>query len=69
MGWSWPRRRTVSLPAPGEGRGAAKHMLERSSAVKDADDKHGATGARRLRYVPTYMLRGLQMLLDFDPLD
>lgn len=44
-------------------------MLERSSAVKDADDKHGATGARRLRYVPTYMLRGLQMLLDFDPLD
>jgi hypothetical protein len=42
-------------------------MLERTSAIRIADDKHGPAGARRFRYVPTYMLRGLQALyLELD---
>jgi len=50
-----------------EGRIAVQRMLERTSAIRIADDKHGPAGARRFRYVPTYMLRGLQALyLELD---
>ncbi|MGH8979220.1 MAG: cytochrome P450, partial [Acidimicrobiia bacterium] len=50
-----------------EGRVAVQRTLERTSGIRIADDKHGPTGARRFRYVPTYMLRGLQALyLELD---
>jgi cytochrome P450 len=50
-----------------EGRVAVQRMLERTAGIRIADDKHGPAGARRFRYVPTYMLRGLQALhLDLD---
>jgi cytochrome P450 family 150 subfamily A5 len=50
-----------------EGRVAVQRMLERASGIRIADDKHGPAGARRFRYVPTYMLRGLQALyLELD---
>ena len=51
-----------------EGRVAVQRMLERTSGIRIADDKHGPADARRFRYVPTYMLRGLQALyLELDP--
>ena len=50
-----------------EGRVAVQRMLERTSRIRVAEDEHGPVGARRFRYVPTYMLRGLQALhLDLD---
>ena len=43
-------------------------MLERTSAIRISDEQHGPAGERRFRYVPTYMLRGVQALhLEFDP--
>ena len=53
--------------ARAEGRIALQRMLERTTGIRVSDDKHGAAGERRYRYVPTYMIRGLQALhLDFD---
>jgi cytochrome P450 len=50
-----------------EGRVAVQRMLERIARIRIANDKHGPAGARRFRYVPTYMLRGLQALyLELD---
>ena len=35
--------------------------------IRVSDGEHGPAGERRYRYVPTYMIRGLQALhLDFD---
>jgi cytochrome P450 len=45
-----------------EARIAVQRMLERTSGIRICDEQHGAAGARRYRYVPTYMLRGLQAL-------
>jgi cytochrome P450 len=53
-----------------EARIAVQRMLERTSGIRIADEHHGPAGARRFRYVPTYMLRGLQALhLEFEPED
>jgi len=50
-----------------EGRVAVQRMLERTSAIRISADEHGPADARRYRYVPTYMLRGLQALhLEFE---
>jgi cytochrome P450 len=50
-----------------EGRVAVQRMLERTSCILVSDAAHGAPDARRFRYVPTYMLRGLQALhLNFE---
>jgi len=52
-----------------EGRVAVQRLLERTSGMRVADDKHGPAGERRFRYVPTYMLRGLQALhLELEPI-
>jgi cytochrome P450 len=49
-----------------EGRVAVQRMLERTSDIRVSDDKHGPPSQRRYRYLPTYMLRGLQALhLEF----
>jgi cytochrome P450 len=50
-----------------EGRVAVQRMLERTSGIRIANDEHGPPDARRFRYVPTYMIRGLQRLhVEFD---
>ena len=50
-----------------EARVAVQRMLERTSAIRISDHEHGPPDARRYRYVPTYMLRGLQALhLEFE---
>jgi cytochrome P450 len=53
-----------------EGRVALERMLERTVHFAVDDDQHGPAGARRFRYVPTYMIRGLQALhLTLDVAD
>ena len=50
-----------------EGRVAVQRLLERTSDLRIAEDEHGPAGARRYRYMPTYMIRGLQALhLELD---
>lgn len=50
-----------------EGRVAVQRMLERTDDIRVADEHHGQPDARRYRYMPTYMLRGLQSLqLELD---
>jgi cytochrome P450 len=48
--------------ARAEGRIAVQRMLERTTDIRIAEDVHGPPGARRYRYLPTYILRGLQEL-------
>ncbi|MFN8035440.1 MAG: cytochrome P450 [Acidimicrobiia bacterium] len=43
-------------------------LLDRTSDIRISEAHHGSPGARRYRYDPTYMLRGLQELhLDLTP--
>ena len=54
--------------ARAEARVAIERFLDRTSDIRISDDKHGPAGARRYRYVPTYVLRGLTRLyLEFTP--
>jgi cytochrome P450 len=51
-----------------EGRIAVQRMLERTTDIRIDEEAHGPQDARRYRYLPTYMLRGLQALhLELDP--
>jgi cytochrome P450 len=53
--------------ARAEGRIAVQRMLERTTNIRISEAEHGPPGDRRYRYVPTYMIRGLQRLhLEFD---
>jgi cytochrome P450 len=53
-----------------EGRVAVQRFLERTSDIRISEAQHGASGHRRFRFVPTYMLRGLSALhLEFDQVD
>jgi cytochrome P450 len=45
-----------------EGRIALQRMLQRTTDIRVAEEQHGPPDARRYRYMPTYMLRGLQAL-------
>jgi cytochrome P450 len=45
-----------------EARVAVQRLLARTADVRIAEDEHGPPDARRYRYVPTYMLRGVQAL-------
>ena len=50
-----------------EGRIAVQRILERTTDIRVAEEHHGPPDARRYRYMPTYMLRGLQALhLELD---
>jgi cytochrome P450 len=52
-----------------EARVAVQRMLERTAGIRLSDEHHGPAGQRRFRYVPTYLLRGVQSLhLEFDPI-
>ena len=43
-------------------------LLDRALDIRISDAHHGPRGERKYRYVPTYMLRGLQQLhLEFTP--
>jgi cytochrome P450 family 150 subfamily A5 len=54
--------------ARAEARVSIERLLDRTTAIGIAEDKHGPAGARRYRYVPTFILRGLTRLyLEFTP--
>lgn len=49
-----------------EGRVTVERMLDRLRDIRIDEDHHGAAGSRRFRYVPLYIIRGLQELhLEF----
>jgi cytochrome P450 len=53
--------------ARAEARVSIERLLDRTSEIRIAERKHGPAGARRYRYLPTYILRGLTRLyLEFD---
>jgi cytochrome P450 len=54
--------------ARAEGRIAFQRLLERTRDIRISEEHHGPPGARRYRYVPTFILRGLTRLhIEFDP--
>jgi cytochrome P450 len=53
-----------------EARVTLERLLDRTSNIRINEEKHGPPGARRYRYVPTFILRGLTRLyLEFTPVD
>jgi cytochrome P450 len=55
--------------ARAEARVAIARLLDRMADIRISEEAHGAPGARRYAYVPTYILRGLQKLqLEFAPI-
>lgn len=56
--------------ARAEGRITVECMLDRVRDIRVSEEMHGPFDGRRYRYVPTYMLRGLQQLhLEFDQVE
>ncbi|MBA4863576.1 cytochrome P450 [Streptomyces sp. PSKA54] len=56
--------------ARAEARVAIERLLDRTTDIRLAEEKHGPEGARRYRYVPTFMLRGLtRLFLEFTLAD
>jgi cytochrome P450 len=54
--------------ARAEARVSVQRLLDRMLDIRISEDAHGPAGARRYRYAPTYILRGLQKLeLEFTP--
>jgi cytochrome P450 len=53
--------------ARAEGRISVERILERTRNIRLAEEHHGPAGARRFRYEPTWVLRGLSELhLEYD---
>jgi cytochrome P450 len=51
-----------------EGRVSLERILDRLRDIRLSDEHHGPPGARRFRYEPTWILRGLTELhLEFEP--
>ncbi len=51
-----------------EGRVTVERLLDRMTDIKISEKAHGPAGARRYKYLPTYILRGLSRLhLEFTP--
>jgi cytochrome P450 len=48
--------------ARAEGRITLERLLDRMSGIRISEREHGPAGARRYRYYPTYILRGLKQL-------
>ena len=56
--------------ARSEGRVSLERILARTRDIRLSEEHHGAPGARRFRYEPTWVLRGLTSLhLEFDPIE
>jgi cytochrome P450 len=54
--------------ARAEARVSIERLLDRMTDVRVSERVHGPAGARRYRYVPTHILRGLRSLqLEFTP--
>jgi cytochrome P450 len=53
--------------ARAEARVSIERLLDRTAEIRISERKHGPADARRYRYLPTYILRGLTRLhLEFD---
>ena len=51
-----------------EARASIERLLDRTSHIAISEEHHGPAGARRYRYMPTYILRGLTKLhLELTP--
>jgi cytochrome P450 len=51
-----------------EARVSLERLLDRTTDIRISEAEHGPAGARRYRYVPTFILRGLTRLhLEFTP--
>jgi cytochrome P450 len=54
--------------ARAEGRVTVERFLQRTTTLKISEEHHGPAGARRFRYDPNYIIRGLSRLyLEFTP--
>jgi cytochrome P450 len=54
--------------ARAEARVSLERLLERTTDIRIDEEKHGPADARRYRYVPTFILRGLTKLhLELTP--
>jgi cytochrome P450 family 150 subfamily A5 len=54
--------------ARAEGRASIERLLNRMADITISDEEHGPPGARRYKYTPIYMLRGLEQLhIEFTP--
>ena len=54
--------------ARAEGRVSIERILDRMRDIRLSDEHHGPPGARRFRYEPTWVLRGLTRVhLEFTP--
>ena len=54
--------------ARAEGRISLERILDRTRDIRLSEEHHGPAGARRFRYEPTWILRGLTELhLEFEP--
>jgi cytochrome P450 len=54
--------------ARAEARVSVERLLDRLGDIRISEEHHGPAQARRYRYVPTFVLRGLTELhLDFSP--
>jgi cytochrome P450 len=53
-----------------EGRIAIERILDRTRDIRLSEEHHGPAGARRFRYEPTWVLRGLSELhIEFTPVE
>jgi cytochrome P450 len=51
-----------------EARVSVERLLDRTAEIRISEAHHGAVGARRYHYMPTYILRGLMQLhLELTP--
>jgi cytochrome P450 len=56
--------------ARAEGKVSLERILDRMRDIRLSEERHGPAGARRFRYEPTWVLRGLSELhLEFDPIE
>ncbi len=56
--------------ARAEGRVSVERILDRTRNIRLSEQHHGPPGARRFRYEPTWILRGLTALnIEFDPVE
>jgi cytochrome P450 len=56
--------------ARAEGKVSLERILDRMRDIRLSDEHHGPAGARRFRYEPTWVLRGLSELhLEFEPIE
>ncbi len=56
--------------ARAEGRVSLERILDRMRDIRLSEEHHGPPGARRFRYEPTWILRGLKHLhLEFEPVE